>query len=312
MILKSLKNSHSYLIVLFIIFGFLFFSTSIFTEEFQNIDNIFPLYSFILLFFCFAITLLHSIGLNNLIYEKDVIKKPNFVIAVVFLLLNTTFITNHKMILFSFGMLLFLHHILSLYKQKQPFSLVFNAGIILSILSIYIPIVLVFFSVVFFGCVIFRNITWRIIVLSILALFIPYIFLWAYQIALNETLYFPELRLTSPSYSFDISNMYLHQKIWGGIIAVVSLFSFYELIRWMYKKSIRSRESFIIILFYFIISILTFIFSQNKEVLILIFIPLSIIIGNFFVYYKKEGVGSFVFFLFLLSSVFYRVSMINL
>ena len=312
MILKSLKNSHSYLIVLFIIFGFLFFSASIFTVEFKNIDNIFPFYSFILLFSGLIITLLHSIGLNNLIYEKDVIKKPNFVIAVVFLLLNTTFITNHKMVLFSFGMLVFLDHILSLYKQKQPFSLVFNAGIILSILSIYIPNVLVFFSVALFSCVIFRNITWRIIVLSILALFIPYVFLWTYQIALNETLYFPKLRFTYPSYSFDVLSMYLHQKIWGCLIAVVSLLSFYELFRWMYKKSIRSRESFIIILFYFIISVLTFLFSHNKETLILIFIPLSVIIGNFFVYYKKEGVGSFIFFLFLLSSVFYRVSMINM
>ena len=312
MILKSLKNSHSYLIVLFIIFCFLFFSASVFTLEFKNIDNIFPFYSFVLLFFCFIITLLHSIGLNNLIYEKDVIKKPNFIIAVVFLLLNTTFITNHKMILFSFGLLLFLHQILSLYKQKQPFSLVFNAGIILSILSIYIPNALVLFSVILFSCMIFRNISWRIIVLSILALCVPYIFLWTYQIALNEALYIPELRLNSPSCSFDFLSMYLYQKIWGCIIAVVSLFSFYELFRWMYKKSIRSRESFIIILFYFIISILTFLFSQNKETLILVFIPLSVIISNFFVYYKKEGVGSFIFFLFLLSSVFYRVSMINM
>ena len=144
MILKSLKNSHSYLIVLFIIFSLLFFTASIFTEEFKYFDNIFPFYSYVLLFFCFIITLLHSIGLNNLIYEKDVIKKPNFVIAFVFLLLNTTFVTNLKTTLFSFGLLLFLYYLLSLYKQKQPFSLVFNAGIILSILSIYIPNVLVF------------------------------------------------------------------------------------------------------------------------------------------------------------------------
>ena len=39
MILKHLKNSHSYLIILFIIFCLLFFSTSFFTVEFQNIEN---------------------------------------------------------------------------------------------------------------------------------------------------------------------------------------------------------------------------------------------------------------------------------
>ena len=312
MILKSLKNSHSYLIVFFIIFSLLFFSTSIFTLEFKNIDNIFPLSSLILLFFCFIVTILHSIALNNLIYEKDVIKKPNFVIAIVFLLMNTTFVINLKMILFSFCLLLFLYYLLSLYKQKQPFSLIFNAGIILSILSIFIPIVLVFFSVILFSCMIFRNISWRIIVLCILSIFIPYFFLWTYQIAVNENLYIPVFNLTPPKYSFDVLNMKLHQKIWYCLIAIISLLSFYELFRWMYKKSIRSRESFIIILFYFIISVLTFLLSQNTETLFCVFIPLSVIIGNFFVYSKKEGLSGFIFFIFLFSSIFYRVSMINM
>ena len=31
-----------------------------------------------ILFLCCIITCFHSIGLNNLVYEKDVIKKPNF------------------------------------------------------------------------------------------------------------------------------------------------------------------------------------------------------------------------------------------
>ena len=312
MILKSLKNSHSYLIILFIIFGLLFFSVSIFTLEFKNIDNVFPFYSFILLFFCVIVTILHCISLNNLIYEKDVIKKPNFVIAVVFLLMNTTFIINLKMILFSFGLLLFLYYLFSLYKQKHPFSLIFNAGIILSILSIFIPNIIVFFSVILFSCLVFRNISWRIIVLCILSIFIPYFFLWTYQIAVNEDLYIPEFSFAVPIFTLDFLNMYLHQKIWYCMVGIVSLFSFYELFRWMYKKSIRSRESFIIILFYFIISVVTFLFSQNKETLFFIFIPLSVIIGNFFVYHKREGLSGFIFFIFLFSSIFYRVSMINM
>ena len=94
-------------------------------------------------------------------------------------------------------------------------------------------------------------------------------------------------------------------------MTMVSLLSFYELFRWMYKKSIRSRESFIIILFYFFISILTFLFSEKQRLLILIFIPLSIIIGIFLSIIKKEGIEVYIF-IFLLSSVFYRVSMINM
>ncbi len=312
MILKYLQNNHSYLLILFFIFCFLFFATSIFTIEFQKIKDLFPYYSFILFFGCFFITFLHSIWLNKLVYEKDVIKKRNFIIAFVFLLLNTTVITNLNMMLISFGLLLFLYYLLSLHKQKQPYALVFNAGIVLSILSFYIPNVLLFHSVILFSCVVFRNISWRIFVLIILSIFITYIFVWTYQITFDLCLTIPKLNFSFHHISFSLLDLYLHQKVWWAVLTLVVLLSCYELLRWMYKKSNKSRESFIIILFYFFVSIITFLISQNIESISLLLIPLSIIIGNFFVYYKKEKISGLIFLLFLFSSIFYRVSMINM
>lgn len=312
MILKHLKNSHSYLIILFIIFCLLFFSTSFFTSKFQNIENPFPLYSVCILFLCCVITCFHSIGLNNLVYEKDVIKKPNFLTAFVFLLLNTTFVTNHKMIIFSFGLLFFLYYLFSLYKQKQPYSLVFNAGLIISLLSFYLPNILVFVVLILISSLVFRNINWRIIFLSILPLFVPYFFLWTYQIINGDSLYFPHIEFSFIGLDFNIFLLNAHEMIWYSIVSLIIVLSIYELFRWMYKKSIRSRESFTIIVFYLLISTIVFLFTKNTDSIILIFTPLSIIIGNFFVYYKKERVGEFIFLLFLFSSVFYRLSMINM
>ena len=71
MILKSLKNSHSYLIILFLLFSILFFIPSFFTLQFQSIENQFPFYSILLLLISATLTFFHSIGLNNLIYDKD-------------------------------------------------------------------------------------------------------------------------------------------------------------------------------------------------------------------------------------------------
>ena len=312
MILKSLKNSHSSLIIIFIIFCLLFFTTSIFTIEFENTIGLFPYYSFILFLSCFFVTFLHSIWLNKLVYEKDVIKKRNFIIAFVFLLLNTTFVTNLNMMLISFALLLFLYYLLSLHKQKHPYKLVFNAGIILSILSFYIPNVLLLHIVILFSCIIFRNISWRVLVLAILSIFITYIFVWTYQITFNLCLTIPKLNFSFHHISFSLLDLYLHQKVWWAVLTLVVLLSCYELLRWMYKKSNKSRESFIIILFYFFVSIITFLISQNIESISLLLIPLSIIIGNFFVYYKKNKISELIFLLFLLSSIFYRISMINM
>ena len=312
MILKSLKNSHSYLIILFLLFSILFFIPSFFTLQFQSIENQFPFYSILLLLISATLTFFHSIGLNNLIYDKDIIKKPNFVLAFVFLLLNTTFVINHKMMLISFVLLFFLNYLLKLYKQKQPFALVFNAGILLSILSLYIPNILLLFPIIFISSLIFGNMDWRVITISILSLFTPYFFLWSYQIFTQTELYFPIFEFDFKLFNFNIEELELNQKIWFSVLLLVSLLSFFELFRWIYKKSIKSRESFTIIILYFIFSMFIFLFSEKEESVILIVTPLSIIISNYFVYHKKIRLSEFIFFLFLFSSIFYRITMINM
>ena len=312
MILKSLKNSHSYLIILFLLFSISFFIPSFFTSQFQNIENKFPFYSILILVISAILTFFHSIGLNNLIYDKDIIKKPNFVLAFVFLLLNTTFVTNHKMMLISFVLLFFLNFLLQLYKQKQPFSIVFNAGILLSILSFYLPNILLLFPIILISTLIFRNINWRINTISILSLFVPYFFLWSYQIFTETELYFPVFEFNFKLFNFSIEELELHQKIWFFVLSLVSLLSFFEIFRWMYKKSIRSRESFTIIILYFLFSVFIFLFSRKEESVILIVTPLSVIIGNYFVYHIKIRWSEFIFFLFLFSSIFYRITMINM
>lgn len=312
MILKSLKNSHSYLIILFLLFSILFFIPSFFTSQFQDIENKFPFYSILLVVISAILTFFHSIGLNNLIYDKDIIKKRNFVLAFVFLLLNTTFVTNHKMMLISFVLLFFLNFLLQLYKQKQPFSIVFNAGILLSILSFYLPNILLLFPIILISTLIFRNINWRINTISILSLFVPYFFLWSYQIFTETELYFPVFEFNFKLFNFSIEELELHQKIWFSVLSLVSLLSFFEIFRWMYKKSIRSRESFTIIILYFLFSVFIFLFSGKEESVILIVTPLSVIIGNYFVYHIKIKWSEFIFFLFLFSSIFYRITMINM
>jgi len=312
MILKSLKNSHSYLIILFLLFSILFFIPSFFTSQFQDIENKFPFYSILLVVISAILTFFHSIGLNNLIYDKDIIKKPNFVLAFVFLLLNTTFVTNHKMMLISFVLLFFLNFLLQLYKEKQPFSIVFNAGILLSILSFYLPNILLLFPIILISTLIFRNINWRINTISILSLFVPYFFLWSYQIFTETELYFPVFEFNFKLFNFSIEELELHQKIWFSVLSLVSLLSFFEIFRWMYKKSIRSRESFTIIILYFLFSVFIFLFSGKEESVILIVTPLSVIIGNYFVYHIKIKWSEFIFFLFLFSSIFYRITMINM
>ena len=312
MILKHLKNSHSHLIVALMLFSLFFFTPSYFFLESKNSDKIFPYFSVLIVSLSFLLTTFFSISLNNLIYEKDVIKKSNFILSFVFLLLNTPFLINYKMIIFSFLLLLFLNNLLKIYKQKKPYSIVFNAGIILSLLSFYIPHTLMLYPLIIISTLVFRNIDWRVILISLLSLLVPYFFVWTYQLFFEQELLFPKFSFNSISISFEFNSYLLHQQIWFSILSIVFLFSILELLRWMYKKSIRSRESFTIVIFFLLISVFIFLFTRNTESAFLVFIPLSIIIANFFVYYRKSRLSEFIFILFLFSSVFYRLSMINM
>ena len=311
MILKFLKNNHSYLVLLFFSFGFLFFAPYYFTVSQEDIQVSSILAKILIITTNLIIICFHSIGLNNLIYQKDVIKKQNFILPFVFMLIQTSFLINTKTILYSFALLFFLNYLLSLYKQRDPFSNVFNAGLIISSLSILgEPEILCLFILIPISMIIFRNLNWRSLVILLISIPVPYCFIWTYQNLLDMNIYFPNFNFKF----IVISNSILseEEKIWFIVLCLISLISLYELFRWLYKKSIRSRESFSIILFYFITSIILFLLT-NKIIFIGISLsPLSVIIANYFAYSKKNTLSNLLFIILFFSAIFYRISTINI
>ena len=105
---------------------------------------------------------------------------------------------------------------------------------------------------------------------------------------------------------FTNIDMLLSAAVAAGIsiVIIILVLSFLELFFWMYKKSIRSRNSFFIILAYFIL--LLFINIDGSYFLALT--PISIVVANFFVYSKRKRLTEILFLLFLLASVYYRIS----
>jgi len=95
------------------------------------------------------------------------------------------------------------------------------------------------------------------------------------------------------------------KKLWISILFVISLFSFFELFRWLYRKSIRSRKSFIIILFYFLLTFLVALYGSDESWYYLLS-PLSIILANYFTYTKKQNIANILFFFLIISSIAYR------
>ena len=94
MILKHLINSKSFVIFFIIIFLFALNIIPFIRNSFFDVyDHLFlnPIIEYVLVT---VLVFLNAMKLNNIIYEKSIIRKNNLVVACVFLLLNTFFIND--------------------------------------------------------------------------------------------------------------------------------------------------------------------------------------------------------------------------
>jgi len=305
MFLKNFKTTSPISIIFFIVFALLFCCLPIFKRPISEVYY-HPYFASSTIFILgLFLPLLQSVGLNNLIYEKDVIKKNNLVLAPVFLLLGTPFISHLDEWIISFLLLFYLNILFSAYQKDKPFTESFNANFLLGTIGIFYSKILLLFPLIIVVFLTFRNMSIRSVIISLMGLMMPFLFYWAYTFFFDVPFSFslPVYSFVSPSIPV-LNNLSYAEITWYFLLAFILLFSFLELLFWLYKKSIRSRKSFLVILSYF--CLLMCIDVTDSYYLVLT--PIAIIVANFFVYSKRGRFAEILFFLFILSSIYYRIS----
>ena len=157
----------------------LLFITSCFpllNNSFQNLNNLTLDNPFFISIGVFVFLFFHSIGLNNLVYEKNIIRKNNLILAFVFILLNTPFWNNFLLFFDSFILLLLLNFLLNSYQKTHPLADFFNSGLLLGVLCITNFSAINYFILIIATSIVFRVFGWRILVGSLIGFLIPFIF----------------------------------------------------------------------------------------------------------------------------------------
>ena len=304
MILKYLINPKPTIILFFIVFCVVFaFIPLLNNPQTILLHNWMPTYLVVIL--GLIITSFHALGLNNLIYEKNIIKKDNLVLGFIYVLLSTPFYSAVNAWFISFFLLFYINYLFESYQKDYPLSQVFNSSFVISLLSFFEPNIIILLPLIIISGINFENLNWRSILVVSIGTLLPYLFYFVYTKAFNLFFIMPsftELQLTSTP---DYTKWTIIKKIWIGVLFIISLFSFSELFRWLYKKSIRSRKSFIIILFYFIFTCLIALYGTYESWYYLLS-PLSIVIANYLTYTKKRSAANILFLLLIISSLVYR------
>ena len=305
MFLKHLINPRPTVILFFIVFCIVFTCIPLFHYPMGLVFSHDWIPAFAILLLGLTIPSFHALGLNNLIYEKNIIRKDNLVLGFVYLLICTPFINTLSEWFVSFFLLFFLNYIFETYQKDYPFSQIFNATFILSVFSFIFPNFIYLMLIFIISGINYSNLNWRNLSIACFGIITPYFFYFIYTFLFDKPFYFPEFETLKLLNFPMISTIALPKLIWVSTLLIISLFSFIELFRWLYKKSIRSRKSFLIIFFYFIIFASLTLFGGIKSWYFLM-TPLCIIIGNYFTYTKSRKIANLLFLLLVISSFYYK------
>lgn len=309
MLLRNLINPKPYIVVFFIIFWCLLIFIPLINSPFDSIFEHDWLSPFFIFIFSLLLPAFNALGLNNLVCEKNIIKKNNLITGFVFLFLSVPFYDCINEWFISFFLLFFLKYLFECYQKDEPFKQLFNCGFIIGLLTLIYPNIFIISFLIIITCLNYGNVSYRIILSYLIGVIVPFIFYVSYIIMFDND--FTSFKIY---FSYNLEIPVLHTKepvkiLWLSIVFFVSLLSINELYRWLYKKGLQSRKSFIIIFFYLLITFLLFLDSFKYGYFVVT--PLSIIVGNYFTYTKRRYLANILFFIFLATSIFYRASIIN-
>ena len=305
MFLSRLKTTSPVTIVFYMLLAVLFCFLPVFQHAIDDLYSHTFFSSTTVFLLGILLPILQSVGLNNLIYEKDVIKKSSLVLAPVFLLLCTPFLSKPDAWIVSFLLIFYLNTIFACFQKDKPFSLAFNANFLLSTIALFYTEVILLFPLILVAFLTYNNLTWRSFLIAIIGLTLPMLLYWIYTFLFDFPFNYslPDYKL--PTLDLPTFSEFAYAKLaWYIVVATIIILSFLELFYWMYKKSIRSRKSFFIILAYLLL--LVFVNFDNSYFLTLT--PISVIVANFFVYSKRTKLTEILFFIFVIASFYYRLS----
>jgi hypothetical protein len=244
-------------------------------------------------FFAILLVSLQAIVLNYLLIKNNLSLRNNLLPAYIFILLSgsTSVITQLSApLIASFFILLGIVELLGMYDLKDPFTECFNASFFITIASFFYFPAIAFFLLIWISFMIYRVISWREWVISFVGFFAAALIVWFYFFWTNkELLIWNSVKqfFSNPEH-FEVRLSHSGYLIWG-IIALIFLGSLSNLMNHINEKVIAIRRKYWVIIFMFLIGILSFIYADQQFRFHLIFftVPATIIINYAMLNRKK-------------------------
>jgi hypothetical protein len=252
--------------------------------------------------------------ITNLNTTHFFINERTFVPALMFILITALLPQNQILnpaLPASLFMIFALKRMLESYNKKEVAYNFFDAGILIGTGSLFYANLIWFGILIFVGIAILRSINVKEIVVSILGLIIPYIIMFGLYYTLNYDLndLFSLIyaNLFSEAASFGLSNLKIAALIF--MLGVI-IFSLTHVLMFQSKTKIKSRKTFLLLIWTFFIAAIVYFFvpSASLEIIWISAIPSSYFIANYFIFSRRKILSEVLFGLFFLIVVLMQVA----
>jgi len=314
MILRTLKSNRSINYLIFPLFGILFWLKSLLNPQtypffqgetdnllYQPVAHLLESNSFLqslvslilVLFLAFAAQQVNN--QFNFIRIRTMLPAPLMVIIISGF---TEMHTLHPVYFAAIFVILAIYRLFYAFDNAKPYSAAFDTGFLLGIGTLFYFNVSILFPAYLLGIgILSREYQWRQFVLNFLGFLLPLLFAASYAFFTNS---FMELLKTYERNTFTSNNHFqsnITLFIFLGFLVFLIILGSISLIKQYDSKKVSTRKYFSVFFLLFLFSVISYIFipATSQEMLIIISIPLTFLISNFFVFLKSRFWGELLF-----------------
>lgn len=313
MFIKFFKSNNPSFLIILPILVVLIWIYVFFQPTYINQDNSGVLFSLIVhligwnkylsALFSVIIVILEVFLIYKISVKYELLQTDTFLSALFYIILmhcTPTLILLHPIIITNLLLLLTIDSVFAVYRQETNLGKIFNAGLFISLSSLFYPSLWILFLIIWLGLIFLRPFIWREWVIALIGFALPYLFLFTVYYVFDIS------KNIGQFVNFDFRRNPFTYVNYSDIIifSTVLLILFMALLRMfknITKQKIKTRRFYGIILWLIVLSIIAgfMLKSLNLHYFAVFSIPLSIIFSDLFLNIKKQWHAEALFLLFL-------------
>ncbi|QEC77687.1 DUF6427 family protein [Mucilaginibacter ginsenosidivorax] len=263
------------------------------------------------IFFAAVLILIQALLLNYLINHYNLLSKPSFLPALMYVTLSglfSPFLILSAPLICNFLLLWMLFKLFSLYKGDNAKSISYDAGMIVALGSlIYFPFIYLFL-IIWISLILFKPFNWREWVSGILGYATIFFFLAVFYYLNDKIAVFYNIWLPLGKKFPDHISINSYNYLLLIPVLLILVLCIFKLQQNFFKSYVQTRKSFQLLFFIFLIAGFSFYVNASFHInhFLLCIAPAAVFFAYYFLYATKKWFYESLFLLLLISIIYFQ------